>query len=153
MNPRSGSDSSSCPVEPEALVMKGQGSALLSRFPLRECVRMAAPQERTQEPLMAVSSSGPLFGLQAGVNGLRGQRGFRFTAAGRLLAVVPFVSKKHERYPVLALLALFIRAGISFCSFRHAKNMTGRACRCDCCDCCDSTSCGVLVAFCPSQAA
>ncbi|MEI7788928.1 MAG: hypothetical protein WCI23_09775 [Chlorobiaceae bacterium] len=36
MNPRSGYDSSSCPVEPEALAMKGQGSALLSRFPLRE---------------------------------------------------------------------------------------------------------------------
>ena len=111
---------------------------------------MAASQERTQEPLMAVSSSGPLFGLQAGVNGLRGQMVFRFTAAGRLLAVVPFVSKKHERYPVLALLALFIRAGVSFCTFRLAKNMTGRACRCDCCD---STSCGVPVAFCPSQAA
>jgi|GEM_PF-1222345 len=129
--------------------MKGQGSALLSRFPLREGVHGGTTEENART-IEGGSSSWPLFGLQAGVNGLSGQRVFRFTAAGRVLAVVPFVSKKHERYPVLALLALFIRAGISFCSFRLAKNMTGRACRCDCCD---STSRGVLVAFFPLQAA
>ena len=32
-----------------------------------------------------------------------------FTAAGRVLAVVPLFSKKQERYPVLALFALFMR--------------------------------------------
>lgn len=129
--------------------MKGQGSALLSRFPLRE----GAHGGTTGENARAIDG-GKLIRASFWPSGWRQwpewPKVFRFTAAGRVLAVVPFVSKKHERYPVLALLALFIRAGISFCSYRLAKNMTGRACRCDCCD---STSCGVLVAFCPSQAA
>jgi len=63
---------------------------------------------------MTSTVSVPLFGHQAGVNGLTGQRVsvlVFFAAAGRVLTVVPLFSKKQERYPVLALFALFMRLG------------------------------------------
>ena len=117
-----------------------------SSFPARRKSSSALSRAGNDQGFMTNTIQVPLFGHQAGVNGLTGQRVSVLFFCGGMTGTLRLAALQQEAgtVPRSCSLCTLHPCWHSFLLFRIAKSMTARACRCDSCV---GKSCGVLVAF------
>ena len=117
-----------------------------SSFPARRKSSSALSRAGNDQGLKTSTVQAPLFGHQAGVNGLIGKKSLVYFFCCGMMGTLRRAALQQEAgtVPRSCSLCTLHPCWHPFLLFRIAKSMTARACRCDSCV---GKSCGVLVAF------